>query len=323
MVKQMSHSEEESVFEGFDVAKIETATRSERWRQNISLWVIAPLRVTWNDIRTRVGLVLISLYALVGTIGVVIVDVPEQYEADPFTPAFQTIQYPLGTDVLGRGVLELTVHATPAMLKIMLAGGVFITVVGTVLGTLAGYKRGLTERVIITASDIVMTIPGLPLLIVLAMALQPRDPFVVGLLLGANRWAGLTRTLHSQVLSLRSESYVEAARLMDIGTAGIIKDDILPNIMPYVMISFMGNLIKVVYASVGLYFLGVLPFTALNWGVMVNQAYNKGALQNPDALMWLLTPIIAINGIAFGVTLFSQGMDRVFNPRVRARNADN
>jgi peptide/nickel transport system permease protein len=327
---------------------VDDVSRLDHWRTQIDLWVLAPARIMWEDTRTRIGGAIMLFYILMGTVGVVLTDAPVQNEGAPLIGLFPgglvpsgenawvsvgrvtvaganvswpELYFPLGTDILGNSLLEMTIHSTPAMLKMAFAGGVVTTLIGTVIGTIAGYKGGRVERILITASDIQMAIPGLPLLIVLAVALQPRDPLVVGFLLSVDAWAGLARQLHSQVLSLRNESYVEASRLMGFSSPPIIWDDVLPNIMPYVMINFMGNSIRVIHASVGLYFLGVLPFTTLNWGVMINMAYNRGALLTWNAAHWLLIPIVAISLLGFGITLFSQGMDRLFNPKVRARYA--
>jgi peptide/nickel transport system permease protein len=336
----------QSLQEEYDGA--DQISRLDRWWTLVDLWVLAPARIMWEDTRTRVGALIILFYALMGTVGVVVTSPPVQNEGPALlgmfpggivpsgenawlsvgqtsvagvTAPWPEFYFPLGTDVLGNSLLEMTIHATPAMLKMAFAGGVLTTLIGTAVGTVAGYKGGRVERVLVTAADIQMAIPGLPLLIVLAVALQPRDPLVVGFLLSIDAWAGLARQLHSQVLSLRNESYVEASRLMGFSSPPIIWDDILPNIMPYVMINFMGNSIRVIHASVGLYFLGVLPFTTLNWGVMINMAYNRGGLLSFGAVHWLLIPIVAISLLGFGITLFSQGMDRLFNPRVRARYA--
>lgn len=327
---------------------VEPMGRFERWRVWFDLWIATPTRIMWQDRRTRYGAVIIALYLVVGTAGVRIVGEPTQNEGPAYVGPFDsefiepvfglapmTIelggfswtyrgiwQFPLGTNGFGEDIFAQTVHATPPMLSMMLAGGLFATVVGTVVGTVAGYKRGRTERVLMTAADVQIAVPGLPLLIVLAMAIQPEHPATVGIILGVPGWAGLARSLHSQVLSLRNESYVESSRIMGFGSAPIIRDDILPNIVPYVMINFMQNAIGIIHLSVGLYFLGVLPFTTDNWGVMINFAYNNGALLSWAGLPWLVAPIFAISLLGFGITIFSQGMDRVFNPRVRAKHAE-
>ncbi len=331
-----------NVFEALEAQHEDTEPMSarERWRAWIDLWLLAPIRIMWNDRRTRWGTIIIVFYFFMGTIGLRLVDAPVQNEGEqlmgPMQPGWLTIEsasvlglsipwpelhFWLGTNHLGQDLFELLVHATPAMLEMAIAGGVATTAVGAVVGTVAGYKGGQVERVLMTASDIQMAIPGLPLLIVLAVAIEPRDPFVVGLLLSVDAWAGLARQLHSQVLALRSESYVEASRVVGLGSLSIIRDDILPNVMPYVMINFMGNTIRVIHASVGLYFLGVLPFTTQNWGVILHNAYGNGALFSSNTWHWLILPIFVISLLGYGVTILSQGMDRVFNPRVRARES--
>jgi peptide/nickel transport system permease protein len=299
----------------------EKETSLDRWRQRFDDWVVAPSYIIWEDMRTRVGMAIIMFYLFMGTGGVIILDPPEQGEGQRFLSPFVNMEHPLGTDILGNDLLESIVHATPAMWKMIFAGAVLTTGLGTAIGIISGYKRGRIDTVLMTFTDIVMTIPGLPLLIVLAVALEPENPFVIGAFLSVNAWAGLARSIRSQVLSLRQESYVEASRAMDIGTPKILTYDILPNIMPYVMINFVGSANRVIYSAVGLYFLGVLPFTTLNWGVMMNLAYQNGALLSFQAVHWMILPLVTITMLSYGLVLFAQGMDRLFNPRVRARHS--
>jgi peptide/nickel transport system permease protein len=172
-------------------------------------------------------------------------------------------------------------------------------------------------------TDIALAIPGLPLIIVISVVLEPRSPIVIGIVLSINAWAGLARSIRSQVLTLRSESYVEASRVMGESVPFIIRGDILPNIMPYVLINFVRTGRYVVFASVGLYFLGVLPSSTENWGIMMEYAYSTaGALYTLESAHWLFFPMLAIVVLVFGLTMFSQGTDRLFNPRVRARHSD-
>lgn len=275
----------------------------------------------WDDWRTRVGSLIILLYLFAGTVGVVIIPEPVQNEGGAFVPPFQNLQFPLGTDGYGTGMFELLVHATPPMLKMILAGALFTTVVATILGTVAGYKAGVVDRLLRGVMDVALALPGLPLVVVVAVAIEPRDPFLVGLILSINAWAGLGRAIRSQVLAIREESYVEASKILGDSTHNIILKDILPGIMPYILISFMQSARNVVFSSVGLYYLGLLPFTTLNWGVMMNQARQRGGMYSLDAAHWLILPMVAIALLTLGLILFAQGMDRVFNPRVRARHA--
>jgi len=82
----------------------------------------------------------------------------------------------------------------------------------------------------------------------------------------------------------------------------------------------MGAARGVIFAAVALYFLGVLPFTDANWGVTMSTAQNAGALYRPSAYHWIFTPMIVITVLAIGLVLLAQSLDRVFNPRIRARH---
>jgi peptide/nickel transport system permease protein len=87
--------------------------------------------------------------------------------------------------------------------------------------------------------------------------------------------------------------------------------------------NFVQQARAVIFGSVGLYFLGVLPYTSTNWGVMMNAAVNRaGATSSMMAFHWLLVPMLTIIVLALGLTLLAQGADRIFNPRVRARHAE-
>ncbi|QPV63367.1 ABC transporter permease [Halosimplex litoreum] len=298
-------------------------SETERRRQWFEEKILAPARIVWDDWRARFGVVVVTFYLLMGTVGLQLVAEPSPNQGPLLVGAFRTLQYPLGTTASGTDIMSQIVYSTPTMLIMITSGAVFTVVLGTVTGTLAGYKGGRTDSVLMTISDVMMTIPGLPLTIVLATALSINgNPVVIGVLITVNAWAGLARAIRSQVLTLRDAEYVEASRIMGIGTPKIIASDIIPNLMPYISMNFVRQARAVIFGAVGLYFLGVLPYNSNNWGVMMNAAVNRaGATSSPAAFHWLLVPMVTIIVLALGLTLLAQGADRVFNPRVRARHA--
>ena len=305
----------------FETVASERMDRRERYTLFFKEWVVAPLLVIREDWRALVGGAIILFYALMGTVGVWLIDEPTVGEGDRLLRPFEDMAHPLGTDLNGNDLLAQTVHATPPMLEMIVAGALFTTVVATAVGTLSGYKGGKTDRLLMTFTDILLTIPGLPLVIVLALVLNPRQPWIVGIILTINAWAGLARAIRSQVLTIREESFIEASRLMGIPTWKIVLKDVTPGLMPYVLVNFVNSARTVIFASVGLYFLGILPDTFLNWGVMMNYAYSLGgALYTSGTAHWLFVPLITIVILSFGLILFAQGTDRIFNPRVRARH---
>jgi len=299
-------------------------TRSERAYESYQRMVAAPMRVMWNDWRGRTGLLIITGYLLMGTLGVLVIEPPELNEGPQLIGMFQQLSYPLGTDGFGQDLFAVIVHSTPAMLLMVAAGAVFATSVATLVGSLSGYHgNSPMDRVLMFFTDTMMAIPGLPLIIVVAVLFEPKSPIVVGILLSINAWAGLARAIRSEVLSIREESYVEASSVMGLHTHTIIWSDVLPNVMPYITINFVNAGRAIIYNSVGLYFLGLLPFSQPNWGAVLNFAYNEGGLHTWDVAHWLIAPMAAIIILTLGLTLFAQAADRVFNPRTRARYVDN
>ena len=311
-------SEDSSVFE--TLSEEEDISRTDRWARFFDIWVVAPLRIVFDDLRTLVGTVILTGFILMGTVGVIVLPYPEATGPSVLGP-FQNWQYPLGTNELGASLLGRLVHATPAMLKMVLAGALFTTVIATVIGTVAGYKRGPTDAVLSTLSDVMLTIPGLPLVMVLAVFLQPESPWLVGILLSINAWAGLARSIRSEVIAVRTEPYVEASRVIGVPIHRIIFEDVLPNLMAYITVNFVVSGRRVIFGSVALYFLGLLPITGLNWGVMLQFAYEYGSLYLPGTLHWILIPTVTIALFTTSLLLIAQGAERVFNPRIRARHA--
>lgn len=281
-----------------------------------------PVIVAWVDLRTRIGLFIIGLYVSMGLIAAFgLWREPSTNQAPRYLTPFENLNYPLGTTNSGQDLLALIIHSTPEILLMVVAGAFWATVLAVMVGTLAGYKGGRVDRVLMTISDFVMAIPGLPLVMILAITFNPENPIFTGIIINISYWAGLGRSLRSQVLTIREENYVEASRTLGISTAGILRKDVIPNLMPYITVNFVFAARYVIFAAIGLFFIGVLPYSEQNWGVTLNFAFNGGALFSVEVVHWLLAPMIAIMGLSLGLILLGQGMDRIFNPRVRTRLA--
>lgn len=319
-------------------------SRRDRYAEAFRTELITPLEVLLSDYRGVFGLATVLAYVLAATVGVWFITPPKGGGPILLTP-FQgglsaitesggwidftmaapwiELRYPLGTNRYGTDLVSLLVHATPDMLKMILGGAVFSISMAVIVGTLSGYEGGPIDSVLMMLSDAVLAIPGLPLIIVLGAIIRPDNPFVVGLIIGLPRWAGLARALRSEVLSLREESFVEASKINGLSTPTILRRELIPNLMPYITINFVNAARGVIFASVALYFLDILPTTGLNWGVMMNRAYTStGALYSLETAHWLIFPMVAIVWLSFGLIMLGQAADRIFNPRLKARHTD-
>lgn len=314
-------SELEALFES--QGTVETMSRRDRVKQQYDLYIRAPLKVAINDWRTVVGLGLLAMFGLMGTVGVWFTKAPSSGQGPFLIGPFQNWGYPLGTDVLGRPIHTQIIHATPAMFQMIFGGAGLAIALATLVGLLSGFLRDtLIDRVLMTVADIVITIPGLPLVMVLVAVFQPDNPYLVGVLLGLDAWPALARQIRSQVLSIREEHYVEASRVMGLSIWTILRRDLLGQLTPYIAINAALAARGIIFGAVGLYFIGILPFNALNWGVMMEMAYSSGALHTPEKLHWLIFPMVTIFLMSVSFVLLSQGLDSVFNVRLRARHAE-
>lgn len=312
-------------------ADVPERTRREKFFRQFDVYIGSPLRVAFDDLRMVIGSALIIGFFLVGSIptieplihdlfGVWLVKPPAQNTFDLFAAPFQSLQYPLGTDNWGRDLLGLIVYATPAMLKLVIAGGLISAVIGTLIGTSSGYIGGWYDRVSMILTDTVLTIPAFPFIIVISIVWTIKDPVYIGLLLGIDNWPRLSRALRSQVLSIREEAATEAARAMGLSKITILRRYVIAALAPYILINLANSSKRVIFEAVALYYLGILSYSGLNWGVMLDEAYKNGALGNPDRLHWMLVPMVPIILLSMGFILVAQGMDRVFNVRLQAKH---
>jgi len=296
-------------------------TMTDVYEDVIERWLLSPLRVLWSDYRGRLGLIVISIYILLGTVGVIVYPDTELLDGPRYVQAFQNSEYPLGTNNLGEDLFAKVIHGTPKMLKMIIAGALFGNSLGLVVGLFSGYLGGNIDKTLMTLTDTVGSIPGIPLLLILGAMFEPQNAYLIGIMVSINGWTGLARGIRSQVLPLRKEAYVEASQTMGQSTSNILIKQILPDLLPLFAIRLFGGATAVVNASVVLYFLGILPVDRYNWGYMLDEAYNNsGALTDPSTVHWLLVPIVTITGLTFALTMLAQAFDQVFNPRVRARH---
>jgi peptide/nickel transport system permease protein len=283
-------------------------------------FLLAPMKILRHDWRAKVGIGILVFYILMGLVGPLVY--PETGVADgpPRMAWFEDMSYPLGTDNQGRGLLSMVIYSTTDMFAMMISGAIFTVGMGSIIGVTAGFKGGTVDTVLSTVTDIAINLPGIPIVLVLSVLFRPENPWVIGVVLTIAAWAGLARALRSQVLTLREEAFVEANRAMGIPQHRLVVKSIMPHLGPYMAVNTVQAMRNVIFASAGLYFIGVLGWATPNWGVILNMAYENQAHQRPKLLYWILVPSFVIVGISIGLILLAQSLDRVFNPRIRAKH---
>lgn len=265
------------------------------------------------------GLLLLLSISLFALLGPMLIDA-SQAEVGSVAPRQRPgAQYLLGTDAQGRNVLAALLRATPQTLKIGLFAGVIGLGIGCLLGLLAGYFRGWTDTVIRTFADVIMTIPGIAVLVLVATNVRSMTVVLMAVIVAGLSWMYPTRTIRAQTLSMRERPYIDIARLNGIGGLELVFTEILPNLLPYIAASFVTAVSSAMLATIGLEALGLGPQNELTLGMMIFWAQSYGAILR--GLWWWWSPPVAMMALIFvGLLMTSTGMDRMVNKRLRVES---
>ena len=226
-------------------------------------------------------------------------------------------QHWLGTDFQGQDNLRKIINGGKDIVTIAVVTGVLSMLIAVVVGSFSAFIGGRLDSLLMDIVNIWLTIPKFPLLAVLATVLELKDVITLSVLMAILDWPGLARQVRSQVLSLKNREYIEAASMLDLGTPRIIFRELLPNMMSFIVISTIFEMTHAIYQQTGLVFLGIVPYSSANWGVMISAAQRRGVLFNPQAAWSILAPIAAIIIFQLALVSFARSLDEVFNPRLR------
>jgi peptide/nickel transport system permease protein len=226
-------------------------------------------------------------------------------------------QHWLGTDFQGQDNLRKVINGGKDIVVIALLTGVLSMLIAVVVGSFSAFIGGRLDSLLMDFVNIWLTIPKFPLLAVLATVLSLKDVVTLSVLMAILDWPALARQVRSQVLSLKNREYIEAASMLDLGTPRIIFRELLPNMMSFIAISTIFEMTHAIYQQTGLVFLGIVPYSSSNWGVMISAAERRGVLFNAQAAWGILAPIAAIVIFQLALISFARSLDEVFNPRLR------
>ncbi len=226
-------------------------------------------------------------------------------------------QHWLGTDFQGQDNLRKIINGGKDIVTIALVTGILSMLIAVVVGSFSAFIGGKLDSILMEFVNIWLTIPKFPLLAVLATVLALKDVVMLSVLMAVLDWPALARQVRSQVLSLKNREYIEAAVMLDLSTPYIIFRELLPNMMSFIAISTIFEMTHAIYQQTGLVFLGIVPYSSANWGVMISAAERRGVLYNPQASWSILAPIAAIVIFQLALVSFARSLDEVFNPRLR------
>lgn len=275
----------------------------------------AALLPSWSP-KLAVGLTIAGLIVGWAIVGPFLVQDPNDISTNWF--AHPSAAHWLGTTQTGQDVWSQIAYGTRGSLIIGFGVAIIATVLSGVFGILGGYLGGAVEEAFALFTNVVLVIPGLPLVIVIGnyVPQNHRGLFLIAVVLAITSWAGSARVLRAVTLSVRNRDYVAASRVSGEKTWRILLVEILPNLIPVMASQFVFAVIFAILGEAGLSFLGLGANGTFTLGTILFQAYNDLALTQ-GAWWWFVPPglMIALFGAALSLINFS--IDEIINPKLR------
>jgi len=224
-------------------------------------------------------------------------------------------EHPLGTDLFGRDILALQFTGLRYSLMIGAVAGSIATLIAVVVATTCGYLGGKIDAVLNSATNAVLVIPALPILIAIATYVR-MDLQLMSLTLAIFTWPWAARTIRAQILSLKERGYVELAKVTNFNNLEIMFAEILPNLAPFIGVGFSYAIIGTILAETGLRVIGLGPGEIPSLGLLLNWAIGYGALSQGRHQM-VLAPTTFLVLIFISLNLINVGVEETFNPRLK------
>lgn len=241
---------------------------------------------------------------------------PTERTSPPMTPP--GAEHWFGTAMQGQDVFTQFVHGLRSTFLVGLMGGTIAGFVGMAIGFVAGYRGGLVDDLLNAVTNVVLVIPAFVVLVIINAYLGVRSLWMQALFIGLSSWPWVARAVRSQTLSLRSRDYIDLARTSGMGTWGIIRREIAPNMYSYLFMTFVLLFGGAVLTAASLDFIGLGPTQrgSMSLGLMMNQAVQWSAL-NLEMWWWFVVPGAGITLIVGALYVMNVGLDEVFNPKLR------
>jgi peptide/nickel transport system permease protein len=240
---------------------------------------------------------------------------PHQVSGIPWSPP--SLQHPMGTDELGEDILSQVIYGSRISLTVGFSVAIVATLFGSVVGLMAGFYRGVVDEGLMRFTDVILTLPSLPLAVILAAYLGPSVQTIIEVL-AITGWPLVARIVRSQTLTLRERTFVDSERVIGAGNSRIMFRVIIPNLLSLIAANAVLAITAAVVGEAGLDFIGLGDPSVVSWGTMLYWSQNLNAVLR-GAWWWILAPGLCIAFVGLGAVLISIGIENIFNPRLRGR----
>ncbi|WP_293910641.1 dipeptide/oligopeptide/nickel ABC transporter permease/ATP-binding protein [Deinococcus sp.] len=238
---------------------------------------------------------------------------------DPTSLAFKSMLtpsrlHPLGTTFVGQDILSQLLYGARFTMLIGLLTGLIATLIGTAVGISAAYFGGRFDEIVNGIINVVLVLPGFPLLIVAAALLENAGDWAIIIVISLTGWAWGARVLRAQAMTLRRRDFIDAAVSTGEGPGRIIFREMLPNLSGIIAANFFGTALYGVLSESGLKFIGVGDVTQPSWGSMLYWAAGHTALLK-GAWWWVMAPGLCIALLGTSFALLNFAIDEIANPK--------
>lgn len=274
------------------------------------------LQMLTGNAKFQFFLGIILFFTILGIIGPPLTRSPTEQVGSKYEPPSWHVK--LGTDCFGYDVWAQFVLGIRNSLIVGFIVGVIAIMIALLIGGSGAYKGGMIDGVTNTLSNIMLTLPMIPVLIILAALFEQRSLFLVAFILGITGWSGAARNFRSQTLSLKERNFVDLAKITGKSDFKIVFTEVLPNMLGYVFVSFVSSIGGAIMAEAGISMIGLGPTTATTLGSMLHWSIIRGAIMK-EVWWWFIPPGIFL--ITMTGSLISVGslIDDVLNPKLRGR----
>ena len=263
----------------------------------------------YNGILSRkasiIGLVLFLSFLLAAIFSPFISPCDPWDRFEPYLPPDQ--DHILGTNDLGQDILSELIYGSRVSLIVGFGAALMATTIGSSIGLLAGYFKGMADEILMGITDIFLMIPQIPLIIVLAAFLRPSF-WLIALLMGSLWWTSTARVVRSKALQIREMGYVQSKRSLGFSHLHIIVSDVLPNLSQVVMPKFLLSIASAMIAESSISFLGLGDPSMKSWGMMINFAFSRGGFIN-GYWWWYMAPGLCITIFVLSIVLIGSFLE--------------
>lgn len=221
----------------------------------------------------------------------------------------------LGTDELGRDVFTRLLYGGRVSLLVGIAAMSVQLVIGVTLGAIAGYFGGMVDKIVMRIIDVIMCFPFFVIAISIAAIVGPSVRNLV-LIIGLLMWPNIARIVRAEILSLKENDYIMAARAMGLSSFEIITHHVLPNILSPVLVAATLSIANSILSEASLSFLGIgVKLPQPSWGNMLIAAQNLGTLQR-EWWLWIPAGLMVIL-VVLSINFVGDGLRDALDPRTR------